>query len=190
MVLKGVSIVAFGLVALCYPGEEIYTMMPAFGILATFNGLAIIFNGLWFSKSGSRWKRSLIRNGMIEMLIGATAILCLVLSIPVFMELIAIWAIFTGSIYINRFRKLKNKQFVRGIMVATGIISVVFGAFVLINLQAGLVPFTYEVAIFSLLTGSCTTYAFVRLGKMQEYLRNTPKKIHSRKTTVYYDRAY
>ena len=190
MLLKGVSIIAFGLVALCYPGEEIYTLMPAFGILVIINGLGMRLNSIWFSKSGSKWQKSLLRNGIVEIVIGATALWFTAASITAFWELIAVWAIFTGSIQAIRFSKLNNSTIERQLMMAAGIVSVIFGLFMLVNLWAETVSLTYEVAVFALITGSCMIYTFFRLGKMQDYLRNRPKKLHSRKTTVYYDRAY
>jgi uncharacterized membrane protein HdeD (DUF308 family) len=190
MLLKGISIVAFGLVALCYPGEEIYTMMPAFGILVTINGLAMMLNNIWFFKSDSKWGKSLLRNGIVETLIGTTALWFTVASIPAFWELIALWAIFNGSVQADRFRGLKSRSSERHIMIASGIATIIFGAFILVNLKMEIISFTYEVAIFALIAGSCMIYAFFRLGKMQDYLRDKPRKIHSRKTTVYYDRPY
>lgn len=190
MLLKGISIIAFGLVALWYPGEEIYTLMPAFGVLVTFNGLAMRLNSIWFFKSGSKWQKSLLRNGIVEIVLGATALWFTVASIPAFWELIALWTIFNGSIQADRFRGLKSRSGERHIMVASGIATIIFGVFILVNLKMEIISFTYEVAVFALISGSCIIYAFFRLGKIQNYLRNKPKKLHSRKTTVYYDRAY
>lgn len=70
-------------------------------------------------------------------------------------------------------------------MLTSGMGSVIFGVFMLVNLKLEIISPTYEVAVYALITGSCMFYAFFGLGKMQQYLRNTPKKLHSRKTTVY-----
>jgi uncharacterized membrane protein HdeD (DUF308 family) len=164
--------------------------MPAFGLLVTINGLAMRLNSVWFFKSDSKGGKSLLRNGIVEILIGATTLWFVAASIPAFWALTAVWAIFTGSIQADRFRKLKNRTTERQLMIASGILSVIFGVFMLVNLKVEAVVLTYEVAVFALITGSCMIYTFFRLGKMQQYLRNAPRKIHSRKTTVYYDRAY
>ena len=190
MRLRGVGMLTFGLLALYYPGEYIHALMLPFGILLVVNGVIVVAKNIRFIASTHRWGKSMVRIGMVEFLIGATAIWFAVASMQTAWELIAVWAIFTGSIQTDRFRRLKNRMAAWKAMVASGVFSVVFGVFMIVNLSVEMILLTYEVAVFALIVGSSRIYTSFRLGEMSKYLRNRPKKMYSRKTTVYYDRTY
>jgi uncharacterized membrane protein HdeD (DUF308 family) len=185
-----VGVLTFGLLALYYPGEHMHTLMLPFGILLAVNGGVMLAKNIRFMAGTNRWGKAMFRIGMVEFLIGATAIWFAVTSVRAVWELTAVWAIFTGSIQTDRFRRLKSRMSAWKVMVASGIMAVAFGVFIIFNLKVEIVSFTYEAAVFALILGSSMIYTFFRLGAMRKYLRNKPKKMYSRKTTVYYDRTY
>ena len=190
MMFRGVGILTFGLLALYYPGEQIHALMLPFGILLAVNGGIMVAKNMHFVTGTHRWGKSMVRIGTVEFLIGATTIWFAVTSMQAAWELIAVWAIFTGSIQTDRFRRLKNRMAAWKVMVASGVFSVVFGVFMIVKLKVEAISFTHEVAVFALIAGSSMIYTSFRLGEMRKYLRNRPKKMYSRKTTVYYDRTY
>ena len=191
LLLKAVGIITFGLVALCYPGETIHAMMMPFGILVTLNGLMVIGKNIRCFTGNFDWQNS-FRKGLAEFLIGLTAIVAVIISASIFLELIAMWAILTGINQVISFYKLRDRMPHWQGMVATGGASVLFGIFITINLVEKVVPLTYEIAGFALFLGSSLVYAYVRLGEIRQYLGNRPGKIYSPKTleVYYHDRTF
>ena len=186
LLLKGIGIVTFGLIALCYPGPTLHTLLFPFGILVAINGAVVIFNNTQYASGGYRRKRTLYRKGVIELLIGLVAIGSAVGGVAIAWELIAGWVILTGSAQANHFYKLRDYMPTWPVMMVTGLLSVLFGLFIAINSMAEMVSFTYEIALFALLFGSSMFYGYAKLGTMSQYLGHRPTKTYSLKTATAY----
>ena len=191
LMLKAVGIITFGLVALCYPGEDIHAMMMPFGILVTLNGVTVISKNIRFFTGSFDWQHS-FRRGLAELLIGLTAIVADIISASIFFELIALWVILTGMNQISCFYRLRDQMPHWQGMVAVGGLSILFGLFIGANLIMEVVSLTYEIAVFALVLGSSLVYAYVKLGEVRQYLGNRPGKIYSTKTleVYYHDRTF
>ncbi|MEQ9438682.1 MAG: hypothetical protein RIG62_06520 [Cyclobacteriaceae bacterium] len=191
LILKAVGIITFGLVALCYPGEDILALMMPFGILVTLNALTVIGKNIRFFTGNFDWQHS-FRKGLAELLIGLTAIVAVIIAVPIFLELIALWTILNGINQITSFYQLRDRMSHWLGMVAIGGASVLFGIFIGANLIVEVVSLTYEVAGFALVLGSSLVYAYVKLGRIRQYLGNRPGKIYSPKTleVYYHDRTF
>lgn len=182
MILKGIGVVTFGLIAICYPGEEIQALMFPFGVLVTINGSSVIFKNMKYFAGPQHRRQALFRKGWAELLIGLAAIGAAAISAPIFWELIALWTILTGSVHAADFYRLRDQMPHWPVMVAAGIASVLFGLFVALNLAFGMVSLTYEAALFALLLGSSMIYAYFKLSEMRQYVGHRPGRVYSSKT--------
>ena len=182
MVLKGIGVTTFGLIALCYPGESINALLLPFGALVTINGVVVIFNNATYTRGRFRGRSRMFRKGIIELLIGLAAIGSVVMGIAAFGVLMGLWAILTGISQATNFYQLHDRMPHWSVVVAAGIFSTLFGLFLAINSLVGIVAITYEVAAFALLSGSSMFYAYALLGEISQYLDNRPKKVYSLKT--------
>ena len=179
MLLKGIGLVTFGLVALCYPGEAINALLMPFGVLVTINGAVVVFNHTRYFAGRSCRGQVLFRKGVAELLIGLAAISAVMMEAAVFEELVALWIILTGSMLTSNFYRLRDWLPQWPVMVVAGLFSVLFGLFMAINSVAEMLSLTYDVALFALLLGSSMFYAYARLGETRQYVGHRPKKIYS-----------
>ena len=97
--MRSVSMFAFGLVALWYPGDGIATMITPFGILVLMNGLATALVGRFFFSQASILRKLSLRHGLLDMLVGSTALVAGMLQLSVFPQLLTLWLVSTGIFY-------------------------------------------------------------------------------------------
>lgn len=182
ILLKGVGVATFGLVALCYPGEAINTLLPPFGALVAINGAVAVFNNSKFIGGRFRRRPTMFRKGVVELLIGLAALGSVVMDVSAFSILVGLWVILTGSMQASNFYQLRDRMPHGSVMVAAGLLSGLFGLFMVVNAVTGLAPLSYEVSVFALLLGSSLFYAYAQLGEISQYLGNRPSKVYSLKT--------
>ncbi len=185
--LNAIGVSTFGLVALCYPGPQIQALVFPFGALVTLSGVVTILQHLERGQQAMRWK------GIAEGLLGVTALAAGGVSLPVFMALIALWTLLTGSMMVNRFTRLKDQVPNCPIMVIAGLSAVLFGLFVVVSLATETIAVTYEIAVFALLLGGSMFYGCAQLKESQQAESSYLKKdlfIHRKPTrkehAVYY----
>jgi len=97
--LRGISMLAFGLVALWYPGDGIEAMITPFGILVLMNGLATILSGQFFFSKGSVLRLLSLRHGILDVLVGSAALLVAILGSAAFPPIVTLWLLATGVFY-------------------------------------------------------------------------------------------
>lgn len=177
MMLKGIGVATFGLIALCYPGEAINALLLPFGALVAINGAVVIVNNTRYVSGRYRGRKVMFRKGTAELIIGLAAIGSVLIGAPAFGVLIGLWAVLTGSAQARNFYQLRDRLPHWSVVVAAGLFSGLFGLFMVVNSLAGMVALTYEVTVFALLLGSSLFYAYAQLGEIRQYLGNRPGKI-------------
>lgn len=182
LILKGIGVATFGLIALCYPGEAINELLLPFGALVTINGAIVVFNNAKYTGGGSRGRKGMFRKGSVELLIGLAAIGAAWAGVPALGALVGLWAIVTGGAQARNFYRLRDRLPHGLVVVAAGLFSGLFGLFMVVNSLTGTVALTYEVTVFALLLGSSLFYAYAQLGEIRQYLGNRPGKTFSLKT--------
>lgn len=182
LILKGIGVATFGLVALCYPGEAINTLLMPFGALVAINGAVVIFNNTKYISGRYRGRQTMLRIGGAELLIGLVAIGSVVVGVPAFGLLMGLWAILTGSTQAINFYQLRDRLPHWSVVTAAGMFSILFGLFMVLNALTGMVALTYEIAAFALLLGSSMFYGYAQLSEIRQYLGNRPSKIQSLET--------
>jgi uncharacterized membrane protein HdeD (DUF308 family) len=190
LLFRGIGVVTFGLVALCYPGNELQAMMMPFGILLTISGLVTIAKNIHPLSSHHYQECPFSKKGLAELLLGSVAIIATIFTIQVFWEILAAWLIITGIVNVKRYSELLERMSAIKVLLMANVLSVLFGLFLVINRMTGLVTLTYEAVGLALLLGGSLFYTYFKLGELQQYIGHRPGKIHSKKMTVYYDRTY
>ncbi|MDF9796505.1 uncharacterized membrane protein HdeD (DUF308 family) [Catalinimonas alkaloidigena] len=188
LIYRGVGAITFGLVALRYPGDEIYALAFPFGVLLLISGLINIIRylSLRINKSASIF--SPIGKGAIEVIIGSISLFTAVVQINLLWELIAFWIITTGVFQILIFSRIKHIIKEWKVMVGLGNLAVIFGASMLANNSLNMIVPTYELAIFTIFYGLCFIYIYFRLQEKSKYLRDKPVKFIEYKTKAFYEK--
>lgn len=174
LMLKGICIITFGMVALCYPGQAIQNMTFPFGFLVTLSGLVTMFryqHGLHH-----RLPRLMFKKGAADLLLGITALGTLINAVTLLTELMAIWTVLTGSLLIILFLRLRDAMSGWIVMVIIGFSSILFGLYMAASLVSPAVSLMYEIAIFAVLLGSSMLYAYFKLREVPHFQTTTPDK--------------
>jgi len=190
LLFRGIGITTFGLVALCYPGQQIHALMMPFGILVTISGLVTVAKNIHPLVSRHYREDPLSKKGLMELVIGGAAVGFALFSVAVFWILLATWLMMTGIANVSRYNNIISCHPEVKVILAVNVLSVLLGLFILLNKVMELVPMSYEVAGFALLLGLSSLYTYFKLGKLQQYLGHRPRKINNNQMNVYYDRAY
>ncbi len=152
LVLRGVLAILLAIVAFAIPGVTIAFLVTVFGIYALIDGALAIFSTFKAVQGHRRWGAFLIE-GIVGILFGLYAILLPVAAAAIFVTVIAFWAILTGIAEL--FAAIRLRRHLRGelILLVTGILSILFGAFLLARPIVGAVFFVYVLAGYGLVFG-------------------------------------
>ncbi|MDF9801376.1 uncharacterized membrane protein HdeD (DUF308 family) [Catalinimonas alkaloidigena] len=185
-IYKGIGAITFGLVALCYPGDEINALAIPFGSLLILSGLIIIIRNISSQKNN---KFSPLGKGVTELFIGSFAIFSAAAQINLLWELIALWVIVTGVFQVLTFSRIKQIVQEWKVMVILGNLAVIFGASMLANSSIQWISPTYELAIFAIFYGSCFIYIYFQLKEKRKYLKDKPVRVFQPETKAFYEKV-
>ena len=164
---------AFGAVALAYPGEALQTMLTAFGILLLLNGLTRLLRSAWLFLKGSDWRHLMQWSGWVDVFLGAAAFLCIGLDIPAAMELFAGWLLLSGYANLRRYALLKGKWPSSRFLGWAGFLSIVAGGLLGSHAVLNWLPFPYPFSVIMMVLGISKILIFVKLGRMYRRLKRT-----------------
>ena len=148
--VRGVLAVLFGLVALFSPMIVIFSLLSFFSFFVILSGFFIVTLA-FLENNENKWLRVL--EGLIFIATGAIVLFNPVSAVGGLMILIAAWAIVSGIFFIVgaiRLRKVIQNEV---LMILNGIISIVFGIVLAMNLIDGAAAITMMFGIFAILSG-------------------------------------
>jgi uncharacterized membrane protein HdeD (DUF308 family) len=151
MALRGVFAVIFALIAFFWPGATILSLVLFFSAYMLVDGVFGIIAGIRAASQNERWGL-LILEGILNILVGVAAFAMPGLTVVFFVTLLAVWSLITGVLMIVAAFRL-NPAFGRGWLIASGIISVLFGVALLVAPLIGAVVLTWWLGAYALLFG-------------------------------------
>lgn len=149
--LRGFIAVIFGLLAFITPEMMLASLVLVFGCYALVSGIFIFFGA--FAVKDTNGKMFRILEGIFLIIIGLLFLFNPALSVAAIVIYIAIWAIITGifQIYYSvAYRKQITGEF-WGIL--NGVISLLFGIVLMMNLIAGAAVLVMVLGIYSIFFG-------------------------------------
>ena len=153
LALRGALLVTFGVLALAWPESTLIVLVALFAAYAFFGGVVWIAAGV--SRRWPRWPRWLmLAIGALSCAAGAVAVAYPAITLLVLVTLMGAHAIVSGVFDIAaaiRLRKLIHNEW---LLVLSGIVSLVFGALVLLYpVAAGLAALVLLVSVYAILAG-------------------------------------
>jgi len=150
-IVRGVFAILFGLICLLFPPVAIVALATLFGfwlLLDGISGLAVA----WQMRSKSGWWLPLLE-GIAGLVAGFLAIVWPTITALVLVLFVGIWAIMTGLFEVwaaIRLREQIKGEFWLGL---AGVISVLFGIYVIIFPGAGILSVLWLIAVFAIAFG-------------------------------------
>jgi uncharacterized membrane protein HdeD (DUF308 family) len=147
--IRGVAGIIFGLCTFFLPGITLVTLVLLFGAYALVDGLFNIAG--FFRDAAHHW--ALLLEGAIGIVVGILTFAWPAVTAIVLLYLIAFWAMFTGFFEIIAGIRLRKMIANEWLMVTLGVISVIFGAFILIAPGAGALAIVLWIGAYALVFG-------------------------------------
>lgn len=149
LALRGVLAVLFGLFAFFIPGITLLSLVLLFGAYVLLDG---IFDLVAATRSPSHhW--ALVLEGIVGIIAGILTFLWPGITAMVLLYLIAFWAIFTGVLEIIAGIRLRQVLSDEIWLILMGVLSLLFGLFILIFPSAGALAVVYWIGAYALLFG-------------------------------------
>jgi uncharacterized membrane protein HdeD (DUF308 family) len=153
LLLRGIAAIAFGILALMWPGLTLLTLIFLWGAYAIVDGVL----ALWEAVSGGsseiapRWWLAVV--GIAGILAGLVAFFWPGMTALVLLLFIAIWAIIIGLLQIWGAIRLRNEIQGEWLLILIGLLSVVLGIALIAQPGAGAPALVWLIGWFAILEG-------------------------------------
>jgi uncharacterized membrane protein HdeD (DUF308 family) len=163
LLVRGVLAIAFGLLIAALPSATVFVVVVMFGVFAIIDGITSVAHYFYDPAGRSRWT---VAGGFISIAAGILAIAWPGITAAAIGVLIGLWALVLGLSQIVL--SLAAREFVRGwgIWFLTGLLTTVFGIFVLVNPGLGFLGLVGMLAAFAIVTGLLLIASGIGLRKL------------------------
>jgi len=151
LALRGVAAIIFGVVALASPGITLSALLIVFGAFVFVDGMAAIAMAITGESSLPRWV--LLLDGIAGVALAAITLVAPGVTALALLYMIAIWALFTGSLMIGGAVSGDTLGRPAWLMALDGIISVVFGVALIAWPGDGIVAIVWALGVYAIFAG-------------------------------------
>lgn len=149
--LRGVAALAFGVLAIAWPGLTLLLLVALFAAYAIISGIAALAGALRCRDSAGWWLAALL--GVVSVAAGVIAILYPGITLLVLVLLMGINAIFAGVLDIAMAFRLRREIRGEWLLGLAGVVSILFGALVLALPGAGALALVWLIAFYAIALG-------------------------------------
>ncbi len=171
LVVRGIAALIFGVLALAWPALTLFLLVAFFAAYVLVVGVLAIVAGLRNRREDGWWLLSLL--GLVSLAAGILSLLYPGMTALVLVLVIGAGALITGIIDLIiaiRLRKEIRDEWFLGL---AGVISILFGGFVLISPGAGALALVWLIALQSIATGVLFTVIGLRVRSAGRALSRT-----------------
>jgi uncharacterized membrane protein HdeD (DUF308 family) len=150
--LRGVFAIAFGVLALMWPGLTLLALVSLFSAYALLTGAVSIFGAIRNRKRDDEWWLLLLL-GLVGVGAGVVAMIHPGLTTLVLVLLIGANALVTGVLDIAA--AIRLRKVIRGewLLALNGIVAIVFGALIFLFPAAGALALVWMISVYAVATG-------------------------------------
>ena len=163
ILLRGVLAVLFGVLAFIWPGITLLTLIFLYAGFAFADGALSLIAAVRGGTPTPRWWLALV--GVMGLGVGVLTIFYPQITGLVLLMFIAAWAVVTGVLQIYGAIKLRNEIEGEWWLVASGVLSVLFGVLLVIWPGAGALAMVLVIGSFAIIFGGLLIGFALRLRK-------------------------
>lgn len=152
LALRGIAAVAFGVLALAWPGITLIVLAALFAAYALVTGVSSITAAIRHRKTEEGWWLVLAL-GIVALVAGILALFNFALAAFALVVVMGLNALFIGVLDIAIAIRLRRQVRHEWLLVLAGIVSILFGVAVLLNLGAGALALVFLVSFYALMNG-------------------------------------
>ncbi len=168
--LRGALAIVFGMVALFLPGATMLSLVIVFAVYAFADGVFGIVSAVRAVQAGQRWG-VLVFEGLVNIAVAVIAVMWPGITVVAFVLLVAVWAILTGALELAAAFRL-GTQDGRWWLVVGGLVSLVYGALLVVAPLIGAVVLTWWLGAYALVFGvALVVLAFKLKARLDKHRR-------------------
>jgi uncharacterized membrane protein HdeD (DUF308 family) len=151
ILLRGLCAIIFGALTFAWPGVTLFTLVIFYGAFAFVDGALAIVAAIRGDTPAPRWWLAVV--GLLGIAVGVMTLIWPGITGLVLLFFIAGWAIATGVMEIIGAIKLRKEIDNEWSLIATGVLSVLFGVMIAIQPGAGALALVFVIGSFAILYG-------------------------------------
>ncbi|MBS1518291.1 MAG: DUF308 domain-containing protein [Bacteroidetes bacterium] len=149
LLLRGILMLIFGVIALVTPGLVLVTLLFYFGFLAVFSGIFVIIEGIMSdSEKGTK-----ILEGFFYIIIGLLFLIKPGFVLSFTLYFIAFWAVIAGIFMIYSAIKLRKVIQNEWFTIINGLITLIFGLLIFSNVIAASESIVIVFGFYAIISG-------------------------------------
>jgi uncharacterized membrane protein HdeD (DUF308 family) len=151
ILLRGIAAIAFGVLAFVWPGITLVTLALLYGAFALVEGALALAAAVAGGSPAPRWWLVIV--GLLGVAVGVLTIMMPGMTALLLVLLVAGWAIATGIMQIIGAIRLRREIDNEWMLVAVGLISVLFGVLVAIQPIVGAISLVFVLGAYAIIFG-------------------------------------
>lgn len=150
--LRSVVTLVFGLIAVLMPSLTLASLVLLFAAFMLMDGVFAIAAAIRAMRRHKRWGL-LVFEGIANIVAGLIALFWPLITITVFILLMAVWAVVSGSLLLSASFRL-DRAYGRWWMMLSSAISIVWGILLMFSPFIGAIVLTWWIGVYALFVGS------------------------------------
>ncbi len=161
ILLRGICAVIFGVLTFVWPGVTLLTLVLLYGAFALVDGALAIWAAIVGGEPAPRWWLLII--GLLGIGAGLLTLLMPGITALVLLVFIAFWAIAIGVMQIVGAIRLRKEIDNEWLLIAGGVLSVLFGVILLVQPGAGALGLLFVIGAYAIIYGIILISLAIRL---------------------------
>lgn len=165
--LRGAFALLFGVLALVWPDLTVTALVLLFGAFVLVDGIANLALAVSFPTDARHRRKALLLEGVAGVLIGAVTFAWPGITALALLWVIALWALVTGALEIAAAVRLRRALRGDWLLGVVGVLSVLFGLFLLITPGEGALVITWVIGWYAVIFGVLLLFLAWRVQRLQ-----------------------
>jgi uncharacterized membrane protein HdeD (DUF308 family) len=161
LLLRGICAILFGVLTFVWPGITLLTLVLLYGAYALADGVLALAEAVMGGAPAPRWWLALV--GLLGIAVGVLTFAWPGITALVLLLFIAGWAIATGLLQIVGAIRLRKEIENEWLLIASGVLSVIFGLILVVQPGTGALALLYVIGIYAILYGILEIWLSLRL---------------------------
>lgn len=151
ILLKGICAIVFGVLTFVWPGVTLLTLVLLYGAYAFVDGVISLVAAVRGGTPAPRWWLAIV--GLLGIAAGVITVMWPGITTLILLFFIAAWAIATGIMEIIGAIKLRKEIEDEWLLIASGVLSVIFGGLLVAMPGAGALGLIFVIGAFAIVYG-------------------------------------
>jgi uncharacterized membrane protein HdeD (DUF308 family) len=151
ILLRGICAVIFGVLTFAWPGVTLAVLVLFYGAFAFVDGVLALIAAVMGGQPAPRWWLAIV--GVLGIAVGIVTLMMPGMTALVLLYFIAFWAIMIGAMQVTGAIRLRKEIDNEWMLIASGILSVVFGIILLVAPGAGALGLLFVIGVYAVIHG-------------------------------------